>query len=257
MVQRCPESVHFWNVVGHPEPQPKSVPDLIYWRWDREDPDYNLRLYPLRKNIYRVCPHRDIYWGGGNNPDPHSTLYDNVVLRDSTVFFILGVQSYAAKKLRACQQWLFAYADVMRNLLVPLEEVADVMKKLDARTFWAAFPSFDSPGRYTYSIMVDKYKDEKCDDLCETRATETTQVEEWAHPLFQEVEMSILTDEQRNRVLGVGDTLRSWEKEGYPMIKEWRFVTWNESIWNESIRELKAAATESGVSSSLFRTRWR
>ncbi|RYP10309.1 hypothetical protein DL765_008163 [Monosporascus sp. GIB2] len=132
----------------------------------------------------------------------------------------------------------------MPQLLIPLEELYESLNRLaaldlDDKTktarFWGVFPDIESRP-YTYLILVDDYDEKELSSRCwiegrpsplvkeielkdvEAHETKTKKVKRGSHQLSGDQEEMILT---------VQAQFDAWKDEGYHVVKNWTFVTWN------------------------------
>lgn len=171
---------------------------------------------------------------------PHP-LQNSIVptsIGDDYIFFIPGFHSWMLRWLPGCEEYRCPVtwdiepggADFVVHLLVPLQEVVDLLKQLHASLgddhkeevaewYWSAFPDIRY-GKDRYSILVGA----DCGNL-ESR--------DWIGgmgiPLIKKVE-----DKDRERfgpeqrgMSYVEEFFLLSEERNYRVIKDWGFVTWN------------------------------
>ena len=232
--------------------------DLIYWPWLPISPFEIAERNTFGFGEDRTCHYRHSILDSLErrrlpefSTDVVSNTNDSVGVRGGTVFFIPWAHFYAvSKRLEPSHRdWQFSPAEIMLHLLVPLDEVSGTIEMLvkhnkldednkpDAPTFWGAFPGVnDNSHRYTYSILIDEYDEHvhhrlREDPLNKTRmGVESDWMSSMPHPLLKEVDTHNLglTSTQVVLMMNKVETqFRDWGKRGCPMIREWRFVTWN------------------------------
>lgn len=118
-------------------------------------------------------------------------------------------------------RWEFSNANVMRHVLVPLEEVWNALRamkikkrNLSGEDFWGMFPGFES-NRYKYSILVDDIRKVR-EDL-----HQPLWIDSIGDPLVNPIEPDSpgLNDTQKASMCRVQICLDSFENKGQPVIR--------------------------------------
>ncbi|RYP13710.1 hypothetical protein DL767_010614 [Monosporascus sp. MG133] len=161
------------------------------------------------------------------------------------IFLVPGIHRDAVDAIAAgFEPWVLRDASIMPELLVPLEELYESLKRLaalnlDDKTktahFWSVFPDIESRA-YTYLILVDDYDENEVASRC--------WIEGRPSPLVKEVELEEvevdganlkkvkrgsqrLSGDQEKMILQVQGQFDVWKVKGYHVVKNWTFVTWN------------------------------
>ena len=185
----------------------------------------------------------------GRTPETHEKTVAfapdgaKIHVKDTDVFLITGVHRYAMERLTKTQDdatWVYPHAGLMRHLLVSLDEVLSALEELEDKkllqpqNFWGVFPDL-APGRYKYSILVDRYDDKLIEEL---------RGDHWINgmkdSLLKEVdhESPGLNKRQRADMILVEQYFGLWRTEWEDaelgeedieklMITDWEFVTWD------------------------------
>ncbi|RYO84117.1 hypothetical protein DL766_008120 [Monosporascus sp. MC13-8B] len=179
-----------------------------------------------------------------------------ILVGDYDIFLVPGTHRDAVAVL-ACglPPWELADVSIIPQLLVPLGELYESLKRLAAldlddetktTRFWSVFPDIESRA-YTYLILVDDYDEKELSSRC--------LIEGRPSPLIKEVELEEdeahetktkkvkrgshqLSGDQEEMILKVQAQFDGWKDEGYHVVKNWSFVTWNKRAAHMDRRRL-------------------